>query len=46
MKDVEDDDEAMDDDEDVFPENAKEYIRIIKETNISDVLDTQPFADQ
>lgn len=46
-KDVEDDDEAMDDDdEDIFPEKAKEYIRIIKQTNISDVLDPQPFSDQ
>jgi len=43
----EDNDEPMtEDDDDVLPEEAKEYIKVIKQTNIKDVLDHNPFLDQ
>jgi SepF-like predicted cell division protein (DUF552 family) len=43
----EDNDEPMtEDDDDILPEEAKEYIKVIKQTNIKDVLDHIPFREQ
>lgn len=36
----------IDDDDDILPEKAKEYIKVIKQTNIKDVLVHIPFREQ